>query len=410
MIRKLLDKLAYIPIAIDNRLLQKEIKHNIPKIVEAIRKKEKIKVLFILSNLSKWKTETLYHAMLTHPRFEPVIGVAMGVVDYPTNEANNLDMLISYIEQKGYSFTELRLTADIQERICPDIVFYQQADGGIYDCLNFNHLHNMLFCYIAYGVANGTAAYAYNGVYHNICWYWFVENQLVIEYAKTVMSNHAKNLVATGTPMADELLVDKQTVTNPWKQQEKPKKRIIWAPHHTIGSGKEEIHYGTFLLIADGMLELAKKYHKDIQWAFKPHPSLKQKLYYIWGERRTNDYYKTWAELNNTQFEDGKYAALFVYSDAMIHDCGAFTTEYLFMRKPCMYLVNGKEHPLNSFGKGCYEQYYKGTNVADIEQFVQNVIHGIDPMKEQRELFFHDYLLPPNGKTACDNIIDSILG
>ena len=75
-----------------------------------------------------------------------------------------------------------------------------------------------------------------------------------------------------------------------------------------------------------------------------------------------------------------------------------------------MYLVNGKEHSLNDFGKVCYDLYYKGHNAEDIEQFVQNVIHDIDPRKEERDKFFNDYLLPPSGKTACQNIIDSILG
>ena len=75
-----------------------------------------------------------------------------------------------------------------------------------------------------------------------------------------------------------------------------------------------------------------------------------------------------------------------------------------------MYLVNGKEHSLNDFGNACYDLYYKGNNAEDIEQFVQNVIHDIDPRKEERDKFFNDYLLPPNGKTACQNIIDSILG
>ena len=51
---------------------------------EALRRKDVIKVLFILPNLPKWKTESLYEAMLAHPRFEPIIGVAVGTTDYPS--------------------------------------------------------------------------------------------------------------------------------------------------------------------------------------------------------------------------------------------------------------------------------------------------------------------------------------
>ena len=38
----------------------------------SIRKKDRIRFLFILQELSQWKTESLYKAMLDHPRFEPI--------------------------------------------------------------------------------------------------------------------------------------------------------------------------------------------------------------------------------------------------------------------------------------------------------------------------------------------------
>lgn len=404
-----IDKLLYYPKAVENRLFLNSIKQKIPQLVKDMRKKDKIKVLFIISQLAKWKTENLYQAMKMHPRFDPMIGVALGIVDYPTMEAEKLNQLLSYIKEKGYSYTELRLTADIENRIKPDIIFYQEASGGINSYIFFTSLHNVLFCYSCYGILTLTEKELYNSPYQNICWQWFVESPLIINYAKNVMSNHAKNLVFTSSPIVDELLENKKIKDDPWKRQPCLKKRIIWAPHHTIGIGKEEIHYGTFLQVADGMMKMAKKYEKETQWAFKPHPSLKQKLYFLWGEERTNYYWSFWANSDNCQLEEGKYTTLFKFSDAILHDSSSFTAEYLYMNKPCMYLVNGKEHPLNDFGKACYEQYYKGANMEDVEQFVQNVIQNIDPRKNERKLFFHDYLLPPNGKTACENIINKIL-
>ena len=405
-----IDKLLYYPKAVENRLFLSSIKQKIPQLVKDMRKKDKIKVLFVVSQLAKWKTENLYQAMKMHPRFDPMIGVALGIVDYPTMEAEKLNQLLGYIKEKGYSYTELRLTADIENRIKPDIIFYQEASGGINSYIFFTSLHNVLFCYSCYGILTLTEKELYNSPYQNICWQWFVESPLIIDYAKTVMSNRAKNLVFTGSPISDELLSDKEDFTDPWKPQSQPKKRLIWAPHHTIGIGKEEISYGCFLQIAEDMKKLAEKYKDCVQWVFKPHPSLKQKLYYLWGEERTNAYWAFWADSDNCQLEEGKYTALFKYSDAMMHDCASFTVEYLYMQKPCMYLVNGKAHPLNDLGSACYDLYYKGHNLDEIELFVNNVIHGVDPMKEKRQHFFNEYLLPPNGKSACDNIIDRILG
>ena len=66
-----------------------------------------------------------------------------------------------------------------------------------------------------------------------------------------------------------------------------------------------------------------------------------------------------------------------------------------------MFLVrqNGGSNPHNAFSQK-----------ADIYSFILDVINGIDPLKEEKEKFYNDSLTPPNGKTACENIINSILG
>ena len=99
-----IDKLLYYPKAVENRLFLSSIKQKIPQLVKDMRKKDKIKVLFVVSQLAKWKTENLYQAMKMHPRFDPMIGVALGIVDYPTMEAEKLNQLLGYIKEKGYSY------------------------------------------------------------------------------------------------------------------------------------------------------------------------------------------------------------------------------------------------------------------------------------------------------------------
>ena len=378
---------------------------------EALRKKDVIKVLFILPNLPKWKTESLYRAMLTHPRFEPMIGVAVGTTDYPSEIINKITTLESYLNEKHYPFIELSSSLDIKENVKPDIIFYQEAGlcGGLNNSLQFQNLKkDSLLCYICYAFLTIDVKELYDSPLQNYCWMFFAENQDVKDYAKTAMHNKAQNMVITGYPLADDLLSDDKQ-ENPWKEGA-GRKRIIWAPHHTIGVNYDLLHYGNFLEIADFMVKLAEKTKNDVQWAFKPHPVLKQKLQYVWGKEKTDSYYQKWAEMENTQLELGQYVDLFKSSDAIIHDSGSFTIEYLYMHKPCMYLVNGKPHELNEFGQKAYNMYYKGRNCEDIEQFVQNVIDGIDPRKEEREQFFKDYLLPPNSRTACENIIAAILG
>ena len=225
--------------------------------------------------------------------------------------------------------------------------------------------------------------------------------------------HNKKNLVSTGFPSIDDLISAPKI--DPWKRQQKRKKRIIYAPHHSIGNlHAEGIAYSTFLELGELILNLAIKYKDETQWVFKPHPRLYDKLLTIWGKEKTDSYYRSWEELDNAQIEEGVYADLFKTSDAMIHDCSSFTIEYLTTKKPVMYLTHRENdhHQDNMlpYARRAFELHYKGFTKQLIEEFVNNVINGVDPLKSEREKYFEECLLPPHGKTACENIINAILG
>ena len=82
------------------------------------------------------------------------------------------------------------------------------------------------------------------------------------------------------------------------------------------------------------------------------------------------------------------------------------------MDNPVMYLVRDDAHANNMipYAKEAFDLHYKGKCIEDVEHFVVDVIEGYDPLKEKRSSFKQENLLPPNGKTACENIICSILG
>jgi len=76
-----------------------------------------------------------------------------------------------------------------------------------------------------------------------------------------------------------------------------------------------------------------------------------------------------------------------------------------------MYLVNEKFHEdnLNEFGRRAFDLHYLGRSAKEIEAFITNIIEGKDDLKNARERFYQECLLPPNGNNASDNIINSIL-
>jgi CDP-glycerol glycerophosphotransferase (TagB/SpsB family) len=190
-------------------------------------------------------------------------------------------------------------------------------------------------------------------------------------------------------------------------------KRIIWAPHHTIDF-REGLGYSNFLRYHQIMLDIAENYKDKIQIAFKPHPLLKVKLskHEEWGKQRTHNYYLTWENLDNGQLETDDYVDLFNTSDAMIFDSASFLAEYLYCGKPSLFTFsdsNTKDR-FNEFGKLALEQHYHAYNETQIMDFIENVVcAGKDIKKENRKVFYHKHLIPPNDKTASENIYNEII-
>ena len=370
-----------------------------------IRHKKSIKVGFVIGCLSAWKTELLYLMMLKHERFSPMLLVM------ETREENDIENIIAYLKKRNYEYRVVERNEYLIRKFQADILFYQKPYDGI-PFKRHSYKLNLyaLFCYVGYGFNTVNEKWGHDNVLDNIAWQLYFENESVIGDMRKIMRNKCINGHVTGLPIMDELLVDKKQLQDPWKPQMKMKKRIIWAPHFTINPGGWLV-YSTFLNIADFMLELAHQYKEEVQFAFKPHPLLWYKLCEVWGEEKTNAYYQQWATLENTQLEQGKYLGLFKYSDALIHDCGSFTVEYHYTLNPVMYIVKDDHHADNqtSFAKRAFELHYKAYTKQDIEYFIQNIVAGQDEKKAERIKFYQEELLPPHGKSACENIIDTIL-
>lgn len=168
-----------------------------------------------------------------------------------------------------------------------------------------------------------------------------------------------------------------------------------------------------FLELADDMLQIAHDYRDRVHFAFKPHPKLRFTLEQQpgWGVEKTDAYYKTWQEMPNGQLELGVYTDLFKQSDAMLHDCGSFSVEYLFMDKPCMYLQKEDRGVMNQMTRDAVACHEAGKTGREIREFIDgSVLGNSDPMRAKRAAFREKYLLPPNGCSAAQNIIRAILG
>lgn len=397
----------------------KQAQFNHKKALTKVKKKNKIKVAFLLIHHADWKYEGVYRLMEQDDRFDPVVFVCPYIsfgndnMIHVMNEAYKTFINDRYRVFKTFNETT-NSWFDIKNEYCPDLVCFTSPWDLTRPEYLISNFPNTLTCYVPYGYKISHLYEAhFNKPMQNLVWKFFLETEIHKKLSLKYSRNKSANTIVTGYPGMDRFLQKGEKYRDVWKIKDKRVKRIIWAPHHTIRGMGVTLDYSTFLKYADLMLEFCTRYEKEIQIAFKPHPVLRLNLNKneVWGKNRTDVYYQQWNDLNNGQLIEGDYMDLFFTSDAMIHDCGSFLIEYLYTNKPVMFLWNDNLIPerFNEVGKIALTKLYRGNNENDIEKFINDIIvKGNDSLKEERIQFFNTVITPPNQVSASENIFNHI--
>lgn len=377
-----------------------------------------IKVLFIISTLPMWRSQGVYELLLKDKRFDARLIIAPFLRFDQEDAKRYTDTISDYLNELGFfaykvidnNFNLKQFLDDFN----PSIIFpcqpYPVIYGNELDVINNKH---RIYCYIPYGLSITSDELFYNTDFLNLCWRIYEASNLNLTIAQSRMCNKAKNVRVVGEPDYDKFINSR---IDPWKKVNDGhcRKKIIWAPHFSIDPNLT-LHRASFLWLYEEMLNIANEYRDKLQIAFKPHPNLHSVLCNTkgWGKKKTDEYYNLWSSLENTQLEEGGFVDLFSHSDAMIHDSGSFTGEYLFVNKPVMFTTQNLEascNELNALGKKCMDLHYIGKTVDDIRSFIDEIVlNGKDNLKQQRDFFYHQYLVPPNCHSVAENIYNDLL-
>lgn len=331
---------------------KKEYSHHLAQ-EDRLRNIDIYTVAFFAIHASVWKYDYLYRLMEKHPKFNPII-VICPVVNFGFD--NMLQVMEKCYERFSSDYNcikaydkESHSYIDVRESINPDIIFYTNPYKGLIDDRYYiDKFRDKLTCYVSYNFGNSCLYTMFHNLeLHNLVWRLYAETEKHKQYSQIYAYNKGINVKVTGYPGIDKFIDKSYKPKDTWKIKDLSLKRIIWAPHHTF-SEDEVVYYSCFLQYHQFMLDLASKYEGKIQLAFKPHPLLRVKLNKYWGKDRTDRYYDAWANLSNGVLEESDYVDLFLTSDAMIHDCGSFITEYLYTLKPVMRTDNEID-PSNEF-------------------------------------------------------------
>lgn len=380
---------------------------------QQLRGRNRIDVAFFLSVPGMWKLDYVFRSMQENPKYHPYIVITpFTIKDYSQDEVKKtIQRTVDFVSSRGYEYVipyneKRHCWEDIKKTMNPDIVFFTNPYKDMERKYHAHHFVDRLTCYVSYGFTSMKLfKNNFDKLAINTCGCYFLETEIHQRFAEQYSHAKGRNTYVTGYPGTEVYLRDDYQTKEVWRPQPCAKKRVIWAPHHTI---EGTFSVSTFLDVCDTMLKMADEFRDTIQFAFKPHQLLKFKLIEMWGEERTNAYYHQWEEKENCQLEEGEYTDLFIGSDAMMHDSCSFTTEYLYQKKPVMYLLKNDEPTkvFNDFGIQSFQQHYVGRNEDDIRQFLSDVVlAGNDPKREGRETFFNQYLGRYKGCLPSENIM-----
>ena len=392
-----LDIYSYSSLIEKDLPLYEEISSRIFEYTEnKLKSKDIINVGFVIHSASMWSCEKLYRFFESDPHFNPSVIVSRCNSDASLKTYPLYNKTLSFFNNSEYNVKTLNLNDN--RFTCwkkmgePDILFYL-SPYNLFTPKEVNIKYmpaDVLTIYIPYCYMMNDSEGLRNCPGIMYTWKHFVESKFYLNIFSREKPYRKNNLEFLGYPKMDYFYKNSYDDTV-WK--EKQKKRIIYAPHHSIGE------FSTFRDNGLYFLELAKKYEHTTTWVIKPHPLLGRGCVRS-GVFKTSEeydhYLDQWRNLKNANvIEEGTYEDIFMTSDAMICDSMSFLAEYQFTHKPLLFLENKSKLNFDDFGFSVYKQLYtaEGTNKNAIDKFITDVVlNENDPMKSERDVFFKEYL------------------
>ena len=383
------------------------IRKRYAEVLEYLRAREgKFRVLFLSSDCSKWKVQTLYDRMKDSARFEPVVALSVyGWHDDLSAAESRLERSRVFFSSRGipaeHAYDARKHMAISLENFKPDIVFYDQPWDVLPEHDPAVVSSFALTCYVPYVIPNFTIDVVDCALaFHRKVFRHFMLNEDWSALCRRVRGDLsvAGMTVGSGHPMLD--VYDKIDASTDGDL-------VVYAPHWSFPhkDNPNFFNISTFLWTGQAMLDYARL-HPEINWAFKPHPVLKGALIKsgVMSEAEVDAYYGEWEKIGESCYT-GDYPELFKRSRAMITDCASFLTEYASTGKPIVRLVSSQAmlHPCE-LSERLYSTYYQVRKIGELEPVLDDLlVKGRDPNRAERQAAAKAMNL--TGTDAAGNIV-----
>ena len=382
--------------------------------LQKLRKKDKIKIGFVLYDSSMWCGDDLYNLFAKDERFEPTVFLCQRREALTNNIMHNVFLRdIDTLKSHGLNLVVVeKLTEPVPAQdVLIFLTPYTERTANTF--APWKLTVKTLITHIIYSLAVSVRDTGYYKLpIFRIVWKIFFPSIVNLKMYGQRNPLLVPRSLYSGYPRIDVFYKNPDTLNFTWKMTRPDAKKIIWAPHHSIN---QVTKWATFQWNYKFMYEFAKA-HPEISWVVKPHPNLAFRAIQnnvFPSVEAFEEYLQAWNALPNAQVYTGAYyQAIFATSDGMIHDCGSFTAEYQYVNKPMIYLTR-KGTKFNELGTAILKASYlvDGKDFEAIAAMIQRIfIEGDDYKAAERKEVFDEYLNYPkvNDMLASEFIYKSI--
>lgn len=358
---------------------------------------EKIKVIFLSTNISKWKCQSVYDRMSQSDAFDPIVALTLTSFDRRESievQAKKMCDARAFYHARGcrtvdaYDLDKRRAIA--LSDFGADIVFPQEPIPMAKVQRIFAISRTALCCYIPYSIeyedddavdCKAMNALHFQPWFHDLLYLNITWNAAQADYGRRMSPwwHRAGKIEGLGHPYFDAL----QTA-----EPRGAKDCIIYAPHFSFPTNKVDRPITCSMFLETGMEILAyAQAHREMKWLFKPHPALYSQLieYGGWSRAKVDAYFGAWEQLGEKCY-DGDYVHYFRNSRAMITDCCSFVIEYPVTEKPLIRLVRpDSKVKVRPSVERYIHTLYEADNLEEMQRLFEMVLERReDPRRAER--------------------------
>lgn len=368
--------------------------------------KAPIRVLFVCHEPSLWSMfESIYQTMNHDQEFDPIV-IALPYSHPSTHKNQYKDAgVLELLEKKdikvisAYDNSHDKWLDPVD--LLPDYVFFQTPYKLFPDKWSAIQISSITkICYVPYatslfrGGVDDTLHPENFFKYTNIV---FKENSFSKDAFMRKFENkdwyNAEKTVISGHPKLDYLSDNVPTTNAAWKRSGKnDTTRILWTPRwNTSDNCCHFFDYKNFF-------PKFCSQHAEIDLTLRPHP-LCFDNFITTGELSEDDLSSMTHQYehspNQLIDQSADYQGTFSTCDILVSDVSSMMLEFFATGKPIIYTHS--QNTFNAFGEALSQGFYWVENEQELEQQLEQLIQGNDPLRNKRQEILASQVYLPEG-------------